>query len=619
MVGIFGQYNKNGQVEEVKLAVNSSLRTNQTKFGQIYLRSSVVKKYEDDKIFFENDFYIVVSDGVLLNSTELKRIYKTKYISEVIILMYEENGENFFKDIRGSYSCSLYDKRKNELFVYTDQLADKKIFYSDFEDSFIFSSRLEELLIDEKVKKNEIDRESCISLLTLGADKKIFYSDFEDSFIFSSRLEELLIDEKVKKNEIDRESCISLLTLGFMLEDRTLLKQVKKLDAGSYIKVKKNKMAIYSYFKFNNEELHYDSIDTIISKMDELFCQAVKLQFEKDCEYNYKHIASLSGGLDSRMVNIVAANLGYNDILNYTFSQTGYMDATIAATIAADLKHEFIFKSLDDANFLYEIDKIANISFGSSIYYGIAHSHNCIEKLNISGYGMIHTGQLGDVIVGAFNKTKQIDLDFKSYSYSKRYIDKLEQISLGNYANDELFKVYNRGINFALNGNFAFQEFTESLSPFCNVDFMQYCLNIPVEIRSEHALYYKWIMKKYPEAAKYKYESINSKITTPQLVIKSKTFIRKIVNKILKILKLPNLFGYNSKNGMNPFDYWYRNNTTFNQFINDYYKQNYHFLELLDDEVSNMAMDLFEKGILVEKMQVLTLLSTLKLKGKYDE
>ncbi|MET3561472.1 asparagine synthase (glutamine-hydrolyzing) [Enterococcus rotai] len=573
MVGIFGQYNKNGQVEEVKLAVNSSLRTNQTKFGQIYLRSSVVKKYEDDKIFFENDFYIVVSDGVLLNSTELKRIYKTKYISEVIILMYEENGENFFKDIRGSYSCSLYDKRKNELFVYTDQLA----------------------------------------------DKKIFYSDFEDSFIFSSRLEELLIDEKVKKNEIDRESCISLLTLGFMLEDRTLLKQVKKLDAGSYIKVKKNKMAIYSYFKFNNEELHYDSIDTIISKMDELFCQAVKLQFEKDCEYNYKHIASLSGGLDSRMVNIVAANLGYNDILNYTFSQTGYMDATIAATIAADLKHEFIFKSLDDANFLYEIDKIANISFGSSIYYGIAHSHNCIEKLNISGYGMIHTGQLGDVIVGAFNKTKQIDLDFKSYSYSKRYIDKLEQISLGNYANDELFKVYNRGINFALNGNFAFQEFTESLSPFCNVDFMQYCLNIPVEIRSEHALYYKWIMKKYPEAAKYKYESINSKITTPQLVIKSKTFIRKIVNKILKILKLPNLFGYNSKNGMNPFDYWYRNNTTFNQFINDYYKQNYHFLELLDDEVSNMAMDLFEKGILVEKMQVLTLLSTLKLKGKYDE
>ncbi|PEN17505.1 asparagine synthase, partial [Bacillus wiedmannii] len=91
---------------------------------------------------------------------------------------------------------------------------------------------------------------------------------------------------------------------------------------------------VHRYFNLNNTPREDKSEEAIIEEMDSLFREAIRLQFEKDREYGYKHIASLSGGLDSRMVNFVAHDLGYKDILNYTFSQSNYLDEKIAKDIA---------------------------------------------------------------------------------------------------------------------------------------------------------------------------------------------------------------------------------------------------------------------------------------------
>lgn len=174
--------------------------------------------------------------------------------------------------------------------------------------------------------------------------------------------------------------------------------------------------------------------------------------------------------------------------------------------------------------------------------------------------------------------------------------------------------MYNRGFNFALNGNLAFQEFTESMSPFCDVDFLQYCMNIPLKYRVDHNLYFKWIIKKYPKAAEYIYESIKAKITTPKVYIRSKDFFIRGTNKVLRKLNLPTLYGYNTKNGMNPFDYWYRTNSELKEFIDSYYKQNIKLLDTLNEkELKVMCENLYNNGITVEKLQVLTVLATVKL------
>ncbi len=59
------------------------------------------------------------------------------------------------------------------------------------------------------------------------------------------------------------------------------------------------------------------------------------MEFDKDIEYGYKHLVSLSGGLDSRMTTYVANDLGYGDsIVNLTFSKTNYVDEQTAKDIA---------------------------------------------------------------------------------------------------------------------------------------------------------------------------------------------------------------------------------------------------------------------------------------------
>ena len=52
----------------------------------------------------------------------------------------------------------------------------------------------------------------------------------------------------------------------------------------------------------------------------------------------------------------------------------------------------------------------------------------------------------------------------------------------------------------------------EYYSPFYDVDFFQYCLQIPLELRYHHAIYIKWILTKCPKAADYKWEKIKRKI-----------------------------------------------------------------------------------------------------------
>ena len=115
-----------------------------------------------------------------------------------------------------------------------------------------------------------------------------------------------------------------------------------------------------NYYKLPKSKLEGNvDEDQIIEMLDIKFREAIRLQFEKDREYSYKHLVTLSGGLDSRMTSWVAHQMGYVDQLNLTFSQSDYLDETIAKKIAADLKHEWIFKALDNGTFLKDIDEIS--------------------------------------------------------------------------------------------------------------------------------------------------------------------------------------------------------------------------------------------------------------------
>lgn len=521
-----------------------------------------LNKFSNDKILKKTKDYIIVIDGIILNKHELLLRYKCDWVT-LIVKLYKELGESFYKVFRGSFSGLLFDKINNKWIFFVDHIGSKPLYYAHIGNSFFVSSEIKQVYAF--LKKNSIN-----------------YS-------------------------LQIPSAYMLLSYGYMLEDYTLCTKIKKILPGHYIILKNNYLELKEYYFLNNTPNYTYTEDQYIDLIDKTFKKAIQLQFNKDIEYGYRHIAALSGGLDSRMTTWVAHQLGYDNLLNLTFSQTNYLDETIAKKISCDLKYDWLFKSLDNGTFLYSLDKITLITGGNISYQGIAHGYSLYENLNFDNLGIFHSGQLGDAILG----TSYIKDNIQDIASSKQLLDKLSSFKFSSrYSNNEILTFYQRGfggINGALLGE---QEYTETMSPFYDIDFINLALSIPVEYRYNHRIYKKWILKKYPDAAKYIWEKTNDKITAPQICIGKyhftyKQFIQKLSGKLLN-----KRYAFDSVNHMNPFAYYFRTNKELTNYINTYFEDNIHLIK--DEQLKKDTTKLFLLGNAIEKIQVLSLLSALK-------
>ena len=400
-------------------------------------------KFLNDKILEENADFIIGTEGVILNLTDLKKKFDAENTFDLIIKMYLSENDNFVKELRGDFSGFIFDKKAEKWLIFTNHTGSKRVFYFENNDYFIFSSELKEISF-------------LLAQLNIG-------------------------------KELNISAAYMLLTCGFMLENNTLVNDVKRLTAGSYLVFENKKIDIKEYFHLRDIPQTTDSKAEIIEKVDVLFSQAVRLEFEKDREYNYRHIATLSGGLDSRMTVLVANKLGYSEQLNFTFSQSNYLDETIAKKIASDYCHDFLFHSLDGGNYLKNIDENVYYSDGLSLFSGAAHALNSMEDINFTKYGIIHTGVLGDAIIGTYLSTPYPrPPSFEMGVNSRLLLPKLHPIFdriAKNYATEELYKIYNRGFLGIMSGNLYFDIFSQGVSPFLDVDFLSYCYSISRKIQ----------------------------------------------------------------------------------------------------------------------------------------
>ncbi|MCK9453308.1 MAG: hypothetical protein M0Q90_16545 [Bacteroidales bacterium] len=575
MPGFFGIHGKNKTNRSLSVEQRKNIVIGQINTETLFIERRTVDKFLDDKIFYDDADYTVVTEGVLLNSLDLVAKYRQADLKETIVSMYETNGETFFNEFRGSFSGIFRDKKRDITLIFTDHIGSKQVFYSKVNEQFVFGSEIN-FIVD-------------------------FYRNNDQAY------------------HLNKNAAYFLLTYGFMVEEHTLFQEIKKLVAGHYIKMAGQNTEIIRYHLLDNTPNYNRSEEETIEGIDRLFRQAIKRAFEKDREYGYKHLAGLSGGLDSRMTTWVANDMGYGDqIVNYTFSQTDYLDETIPKAIAADLKHEWIFKALDNGLFLKDIDDTVRINSGGALYYGLAHGKSCLDLMDKSKFGIVHTGMLGDVIIGTFYSSLDKDKEFEvtDGTYSKVLAKKLDKSMFSsNYKNEEIFKFYARGFTGANQGLLVPQEFGESYSPFYDLEFLEYCLTIPVELRFNHKIYKQWIIHKYPKAANYVWEKTGGKITDKSVNILGRNILlsklpKKIMDFGLKKVGLTRSSS-NTKKHMNPLDYWYNTNDDLREYLNNYFEENSALLDF-DSDLKTDCADMFANYTNIEKNQVLTLLGVMK-------
>lgn len=538
-----------------------NLESGSIKGRDYVINKFTIPKFNKDKVFINLKDFIIVLEGVILNKTELLKANENW--TEKIIDLYHCHGDSFFNVFRGSFSGLLYDKKKDKWIIFTDHIGSKHVYYSFIGGNLVISSEIQD----------------------------IYYLFKTNSLNFN----------------LDVQAAYMLLSYGFMLEDFTLCEQIQKLKPGRYLVFQKGLLKKEVYHQIpeeNNKVLNEkDGIDQI----DFLFRKSIQLQFEKDIEYGYKHLVGLSGGLDSRMTTWVAHEMGFTDQLNMTFSQSGYLDETIAKEIAADLKHEWIFKALDNGVFLKNIEEITGVTGGNVLYYTLAHGNSMLSLLNFDGFGILHTGQVGGIIKGYYAKKVQVT---GGGAYSTKLLNKINLNIKEKYAFEREFQLYNRQFNGTLFGDVNTQRKTETLSPYLSVDLINLGLNHTL-FKKRDDIMIKWILNKYPKAGEYIWEAKGAKLTDRNVnifgrKIPARQVHHKIINRLLK-----SSTGINSKNHMNPLGFWYKNNPDIKSFQDDYFSKN---ISRLDRhlELKKDCRELYENGSGTEKNQVLSLLSAMK-------
>lgn len=552
MYGFYIYYSRFPLVSEKSDAYDYSLKFKNFSFHYIQF-----KKFEDDKFFIETEDYILGLDGVILNLKGLKNQYAISDFPKLVISLFKKEGIQFVSKFKGEFSGFLFEKESETLYFYNNKTATKQVFYSQFKESLVIAPNLE-TITKEREKRNI-------------------------------------------KNILNRNATYNFLTFGGMIENQTLVSDIYKLGGGEYLVFKDTILTTSKYSNFNDVSITINTKREAINRINEVFIEAIKLEYEKDKEYNYQHIATLSGGLDSRMNVMLAQKLGYKPT-TFCFSQSNYADEIIAKKIAKDLNLDFHFFPLDGGEYLKNLSQMVTINNGLQFYHGSAHYDSALQQIDLTQYGLMHTGQIGDGILGGF-VSKGNKNDLLSKTISTRFFDKINisQKMLDSYRDEEIFKLYQRVFNVTNFGSYVSENHqTYLVSPFMDTDVIETALSIAPNLKYNQDIYIDWMQQLHPEVTNYIWERTGFKPDK-----KWKTAFSRYTNKIKKEYFIATK--QTNKLSMNPLEYWLENNKSIALFYEQYYAKNIASLQS-NKELHTDIKNLFKTGSFNEKALVLTLL-----------
>jgi asparagine synthase (glutamine-hydrolysing) len=176
--------------------------------------------------------------------------------TEVIIHLYEEEGERCVTRLRGMFAFVLWDSRRQQIFGARDRLGIKPFHY---------------------------------------------YAD-RHQFICASEVKALLEDPGVPR-QVDHAALAGYLFAGFPQGDRTMFSAIRQLPPGHSLTVDRGGVQVRKYwdleYAYNFARSDAETVDELEALLDE----SVRLHCRSDAELG----CHLSGGLDSSTVTGIAA------------------------------------------------------------------------------------------------------------------------------------------------------------------------------------------------------------------------------------------------------------------------------------------------------------------------
>lgn len=310
----------------------------------------------------------IILNGEIYNYIEIREQlvkggykFSTQSDTEVFLKAYEKYGEQCLNLFNGMWACAIWDENKKQLFISRDRIGEKPLYYSTYDNTFIFGSEIK-------------------SIFKYGVPK------------------------------INRLDLIEIyLVLNRIPAPHTFFKNIYKLKPGHFLIVNSQGIKELQYWDLpiidqgnliSNENMIYE-------KFEHLFDDSVKIRMRADVSFG----AFLSGGLDSS--SVVANMYRYSALPIKTFTMgvedSFYDERNLAKLVSAKFNTEHYEYIADPVDFFKSIELIVkhyDEPFGDSS----ALPTGQISNLARTRVKMALTGDGGDEVLSGYPSYQSIKL-----------------------------------------------------------------------------------------------------------------------------------------------------------------------------------------------------------------
>ena len=125
----------------------------------------------DQPLSNEDKTIWITFNGEIYNFKEIRKNLKQKHKfksntdTELLVHLYEEDGEKMLHKLQGMFAFCIYDSEKKILFLARDRAGVKPLYYYSKNKDFIFASEIKSILESNKIKR-KINLEALSSYLT---------------------------------------------------------------------------------------------------------------------------------------------------------------------------------------------------------------------------------------------------------------------------------------------------------------------------------------------------------------------------------------------------------------------------------------------------------------------
>ncbi len=265
--------------------------------------------------------YHIVFNGEIYNHSSLRnefisdgKKYHSATDTETILYGFEKYGADFLDKMVGMWAIAIWDSYENELFLARDRIGIKPLYYYFKNDILVFGSEIKSILQHPSVSAEPEMSEIPVYL----------------SYTMSS-------------------------------DENSLFKNVRKLPAGSFIKLNKNKdLRVVKYWSPLSNFVEYTPLNKkeIEQKTIELLRIAIKDRMMSDVPFG----VFLSGGIDSSLNVALMAELMNRPVDTFTvgFKElTKYNELEYASKVAKLFKTNHHEVLIDDGDALPILETLA--------------------------------------------------------------------------------------------------------------------------------------------------------------------------------------------------------------------------------------------------------------------